>query len=329
MTTAGPKPVETTAAYEPRIPETGYPQRPRLVLVTCAGRSGSKWMLRLFDFHPETLCRNEPERMTPALKDPATTSWEEWERTAMDVGPRIGFVDRPPAKPKAYMRGWVKTSRADRVLYTRTLQKITGRHPEAKFPRVFYDADAVARAQRVLKVINARHFICRLLTETEHVPVVHMVRHPGGMLNSWLRRFAPTQDQEGLLERQRQILRDIHQLDPSFVAVSGPVEGKDLVELKLWCWRHAQDAMLLAGSAHPRYATVVFEDLSQNPLDVMKPIYAMCGLEYTDAMRDLIRQETERSSEIAAAWKDRMPPERVNLIERVLDSSRVAAVFGA
>ena len=153
MTTAGPKPVETTAAYEPRIPETGYPQRPRLVLVTCAGRSGSKWMLRLFDFHPETLCRNEPERMTPALKDPATTSWEEWERTAMDVGPRIGFVDRPPAKPKAYMRGWVKTSRADRVLYTRTLQKITGRHPEAKFPRVFYDADAVARAQRVLNNI--------------------------------------------------------------------------------------------------------------------------------------------------------------------------------
>lgn len=312
----------------PMRPHPGFATRPPLVLVTCSGRSGSKWMLRLLDFHPETLCRNEPERMTPALKDPATPDWGAWEELAMAVGARIGFVDRPPAMPKRFMRGWVARTRADRVLYAKRVQRLTGRHPEAGYPTMLYRPALIEQAQRVLKVINARHFMCRLLKETDHVPVVHMVRHPGGMLNSWLNRFAPTQDEEALIARQREILEDIHGRDPSYRDVTGPADGKDLIELKLWCWRHAQDAILEAGAAHRRYAAVVFERLSVQPIEVMEPIYAMCGLEYTDEMRGLIREETAGSAQIATAWKDRLPAASGELIGRVLEGSRVGRLNG-
>ncbi|MFK7883751.1 MAG: sulfotransferase [Phycisphaerales bacterium] len=314
----------TTARINP-VP--GPATRPPLVLVTCAGRSGSKWMLRLLDFHPQTLCRNEPERMSPWLKDRDTPDWDAWFRRAMDVGPRIGFVDRTPAMPKDHMRAWVKATRADKLLYTRTLQKLLGRHPEARYPGAFYNASRVATAQRVLKVINARYFICRALQETDHFPIIHMIRHPGGMLNSWLNRFAPTQDQTELFATQQQILRNIHESDPAYASISGPVEGKELVELKLWCWRHAQDHILRLGREHPRYMPVVFEQLSQDPIRLMEPIYAMCGLEFTDQVRTLIRAETSQSESIAAAWKDKLGIERVAHVERVLDGSAVGEIL--
>ncbi len=95
----------------------------------------------------------------------------------------------------------------------------------------------------------------------------------------------------------------------------------------MWSWRHAQDSILRLGAAHPRYISVVFEQLSSNALELMTPIYAMCGLEYTDTMRDLIRAETARSEEIGSAWKDRLPPERVELVERVLQGSLVSRIF--
>lgn len=326
MTAAETTPSEHPAAVR-MIPEPGPATRPKLVVVTCAGRSGSKWMLRLMDFHPQTLCRNEPDRMTPAIKDASTPDWGEWEQLGMSIGPRIGFVDRPPAMPKDHMRGWVKATRADKLLYAHRFQKLTGRHPEGRYPALFYNGEQTAQAQRVLKLINARHQVCRLLTETTHIPVIHMVRHPGGMLNSWLNRFAPTKDESDLVDTQRQILRRIHDSDPAYEQITGPADALDLVELKLWSWRHAQDSILRLGAAHPRYISVVFEQLSSNALELMTPIYAMCGLEYTDTMRDLIRAETARSEEIGSAWKDRLPPERVELVERVLQGSLVSRIF--
>jgi len=309
------------------IPEPDPATRPKLVVVTCAGRSESKWMLRLMDFHPQTLCRNEPDRMTPAIKDASVSDWAEWEHLGMSIGPRIGFVDRPPAMPKDYMRGWVKATRADKLLYAHRFQKLTGRYPEGRHPGLFYNAERIAEAQRVLKLINARHLVCRLLTETDHIPIIHMVRHPGGMLNSWLNRFAPTKGESDLINTQRQILRRIHESDPAYERITGPTDSLDLAELKLWSWRHAQDSILRLGAAHPRYISIVFEQLSSNALELMAPVYAMCGLEYTDAMRELIRAETSRSKDIAGAWKDRLPREYVELVERVLESSLVGRIL--
>jgi len=311
------------------IPDPGPETRPAMVVVTCAGRSGSKWMLRLLDFHPETLCRNEPARMHPWLVDRAVGDWDAWYGRAMDVGPRIGFVDRAPADSKAHLRAWARFTRADLPLYSKMFQKLLGRTPEARYPRMIFHPGRVARAQRVLKLINARYFICRMLEETDHIPVIHIVRHPGGMLNSWLNRFAPTNDRDALFETQQGILQKIHERDPGYAEVTGPIEGMEMGEMKLWCWRHAQDHMLRLGDTHPRYVPVVFERLSRDPLGVMAPVYALCGLEFTDRMRTLIERETADSEGIADAWKRKLSGDHVALIERVLDGSRVGGLLAA
>jgi hypothetical protein len=308
------------------IPEPGPNTRPSIVLITCAGRSGSKWMLKMLDFHPQTLGRNEPDRpnMDPSLSDPTTLDWEE---RAMASGARIGFVDQAPTVLKDHARLWVKMTRADKLLYMHKLQKLFGRYPVAGYPWLMYNTKRIANAQRVMKIVNARHMICRMLEETTHIPVIHLIRHPGGMLNSWLNRFAPTQDQEALLQKQQRIFSRICEQDPDFAEIAGPMECKELAELKVWCWRHAQEHMLGLGRAHPRYAQVTFEHLSQRPVDIMEPIYALCGLEYTDSIRSLIQRETADSPEIASAWKRKLSAEHQDMVDRVLDGSPICSLI--
>jgi hypothetical protein len=304
------------------IPSPGLRTRPPLVLVTCAGRSGSKWMLKMLNFHPQTLCRNEPNRegMDPGLADPDATNWEQ---RAMDSGAKIGFIDLAPDCVKDYARGWVKLTRADKLLYSRRVQNMTGRYPEAGYPWFMFNPSKVGDAQRVMKIINARYLICKILEETDHIPVIHLIRHPGGMLSSWLTRYVPEQNQNALLVKQRGILARIHEREPDFKQISGPVEGKDLAELKIWCWRHAQEHMLTLGALHPRYLQVTFEKLSQRPVEIMEPIYALCGLEYTESIKARIEHETSASPEIASAWKNKLSSEHQDLIERVLNGSVV------
>lgn len=313
-----------TQALELIIPEPGIATRPPMVLITCAGRSGSKWMLKMLDFHPGTLGRNEPDRMDGGLSDPSA---ENWEQRALDSGARIGFVDLAPDVVKDHARLWVKLTRADKLLYTRTVQKVFGRHPEAGYPWFMYNTKRMDQAQRVMKIVNARYLICKVLEETTHIPVIHIIRHPGGMLSSWLTRYAPNQDPDELMKKQQGIFQRICDHDPEFAKICGPVEGKELAELKVWCWRHAQEHMLELGRAHPRYMQVTFEKLSQNPVEIMEPAYALCGLEYTDSIRKHIDRETKASPAIASAWKSKLDPKYQDMVERVLDGSPITELL--
>ena len=328
MTTPDTSPQSTIPsadqARELIIPEPGVATRPPMVLITCAGRSGSKWMLKMLDFHPQTLGRNEPNRMDRGLSDPEA---ENWEQRALDSGARIGFVDLAPDVVKDHARLWVKLTRADKLLYTRTVQKVFGRHPEAQYPWSMYNTKRMAQAQRVMKIVNARYLICKVLEETTHIPVIHIIRHPSGMLSSWLIRFAPNQDPDELMGLQRGIYSRICERDPAFAQICGPVEGKELAELKVWCWRHAQEHMLRLGRAHPRYMQVTFEKLSQNPVEIMEPAYALCGLEFTDVIRKHIDQETKASPAIATAWKKKLDPKHQEMVERVLEGSPITQLL--
>lgn len=323
-TSSHPTNISSEQAPELIIPEPGVDTRPPMVLITCAGRSGSKWMLKMLDFHPQTLGRNEPNRMDRGLSDPDA---ENWEQRALDSGARIGFVDLAPDVVKDHARVWVKLTRADKLLYTRTLQRILGRHPEAGYPWLMYSPKRIAQGQRVMKIVNARYMICRVLEETTHIPVIHIIRHPGGMLSSWLTRFAPKQDPDELMELQRGIYSRICERDPAYAQICGPVDGKELAELKVWCWRHAQEHMLRLGRAHPRYMQVTFEKLSQNPVEIMEPAYALCGLEFTDAIRTHIERETKASASIATAWKQKLDPKYQDMVERVLDGSPITELL--
>lgn len=281
-------------------------------------------MLKMLDFHPQTLGRNEPNRMDNGLKDVNT---ENWEQRAINSGARIGFVDMAPDVVKDYARLWVKLTRSDKLLYTRTIQKIFGRHPEAPYPWCMYSTEKIRQAQRIMKIVNARHLICKVLEETTHIPVIHLIRHPGGMLSSWLIRFAPTQDKDALFAIQQGILARIHEQDPAYEEITGPVEGKEIAELKLWCWRHAQEHMIRLGRAHPRYMQVTFEKLSEKPVEIMEPIYALCGLEYTKSIKARIQQETAASPEIASAWRGKLDPQYQKLVEHVLAGSMIQHSF--
>lgn len=274
--------------------------------------------MQLIDLSPMTLCRNEPHRIDPALADAAT---EDWMERALHAGSRIGMHDLRPESAKAIARPWTRWTRADRLLYARRLRRRLGREPDAGFPSILYDASRIDEMLRVLKIINARHLVCRVLRERTEIPVAHVIRHPGGMLRSWMNRFAPRFDPGALLDEQRGIVEAIHRADPGFAARSGPAGAMSLEAAKLWSWLHAQEDMLRAGACSPVYRAVVFERLAEAPVPIVRDLYAVLNLEWTPAIEAGVARLTRASSGIADAWRTGLSPAQIGLVERVLGSS--------
>ncbi len=274
--------------------------------------------MRLLDLSPVTLCRNEPHRIDPGLADPEC---EDWMDRAMRAGAQIGVHDLKPEGIKDIGRPWTNALRLDRALRSGTGRRLWGRHGVIPYPNLLYRARAIRDTTRVLKIINARHLVCRLLAEHPEIPVIHVVRHPGGMLKSWTTRFAPRFGDDEILETQRAIVRKIHALDPPFESVSGPADAMSLEQAKLWSWMHAQEHLLRAGANSDRYRTVVFERLANNPIAEVRPIYHAVGLPMTPAIERGVERLTRDSDRIASAWRDTLTTPQVEAVDRVLGAS--------
>ncbi|MEM9372623.1 MAG: sulfotransferase [Planctomycetota bacterium] len=306
----------------PRQPDdSGLPRAP-LALVTCAGRSGSKWVMRLLDLSPVTLCRNEPHRIEPALADPDCPDWID---RAMHAGLKIGVHDLKPESVKAITRPWTAALRLDRALRSGTGRRLWGRAGVIRYPAALYRTANLGDMTRVLKIINARHLVCRVLAEHPEIPVIHVIRHPGGMLKSWITRFAPRFGDHEILETQRAIVRKIHGFDPAFQSVSGPADRMTLEEAKLWSWMHAQEHLLREGTASGRYRAVVFERLAAEPMPQVRSIYHAVGLELTPEIERGTANLTQRSASIAAAWRHELTTPQIEAVERMLAASPTLA----
>jgi hypothetical protein len=296
--------------------ERGQP----VTVVTCAGRSGSKWVQQLLDLSPTTLCRNEPHRIDPVLSDPDAADWFEH---AILAGHRIGIHDLRPESVKSIVRPLARSLRLDRLVYSRASRVLWRRRGTVAYPALIYDRGRFDEMHLVLKIINARHLVCRLLREQEPVRVVHVMRHPGGMLNSWLKRYASRFDPSDILLKQREVLSKIHAIDPAYAALTGPADSLSLGALKLWCWRHAQEDMIRHGDGRSAYTCVVFEKLAEDPVGQVARLYERIGLGWSDSVGEGVLRLTGRSQSIAGAWRDGLASEQAELVDEILGGSQL------
>lgn len=297
--------------------QSTHPRAP-IALVTCAGRSGSKWVMQLLDLSPVTLCRNEPHRIDPGLADPEC---DDWMDRALRAGAQIGVHDLKPEGIKDIGRAWTNALRLDRALRSGTGRRVWGKKGVIGYPGLLYKTGQIDQTTRILKIINARHLVCKLLSEQPEIPVIHVIRHPGGMLKSWITRFAPRFGDHEILETQRGIVRKIHGFDPAFEAVSGPADAMTLEEAKLWSWMHAQEHLLRSGEGSDRYRAVVFERLAADPMPEVRRIYDAVGLDITPGIESGVARLTRESTSIASAWREKLTPEQVDAVDRVLGAS--------
>ena len=192
------------------------------------------------------------------------------------------------------------------------------------------DQAKLTQAYAVLKINQSARVAIWLLKNRPQVPVFHIVRHPGGRLNSWLNRFLAKRDTAYIEQRNKERLREVLSISPEWAGTFGDIGTMSIAESEMWFWRYVTENIHRAGEGVDSYQLLLYENLAQDPVVTAQQIYQFCGLHWTKDIEFLIRQGTQKSMwgavkdtplAVAQAWRNKLRPEDVDAVNRVLCGS--------
>ncbi len=314
------------------------------------GRSGTNYLLGLLDQSPATHCRNESDQLDSSAlarlapfrffvdDEPRLASLydEAVRQAARCVGPRDHMTD--------VEKDWLKRGRRRagyfflRQRYRAVERLIRRRKPmdgkELVYPGWMVHDVKLARSFHVFKLNGAVGYGGWALRARPDARVIHIVRHPGGFLKSWHKRWVRGEggQQRGkgnadtLREEDR--LTEIARRDPRWARRLGDLAAIGQAESELWWWRYLNEVLLEAGHGRANYTLVLYEDLARDPEGVSRGVYAACGLAWDEPIAARVRSISRGAEKIARAWKDELEPALVALVEKVLAGSPMERWWG-
>jgi hypothetical protein len=173
----------------------------------------------------------------------------------------------------------------------------------------------------VLKFTQVPGWACWVLENRPATAVLHIVRHPGGFLNSWRNRYLAQHERETVLHENRERLRQIAEADPAWGRRFCDIRTMSLDESELWFWRYAAEAIHEAGAESSHYRLINYERMTVDPIGTARDVFEFCGLPWESDTEHRVAGTAAESKSIAKAWRDRLSAEDVALIERILDDS--------
>ena len=294
------------------------------VLLFGLPRSGTTWLGKIFDSHPETLYCHEPDSVwrmpVPLLPRGAGTADEQsavrdWLRRLEEPLP-LKSAGKLPLFPKSYYGGLRYQARRGLILGAKILARI-GRAP--RIPHLV-PPGRLDGVRPVWKSIESLGRLGLMHASIEGLRSVHIVRHPCGYVASVLRgekhaRFddtAPSSNDWGIFE----MLLDTPQARLAGLDIEG-LKAMHPVERLAWRWvlfnRKAMDDL----ENQPGVTICVYERLCSDPVGETRRLFAHCDLRW-DSQTDGFLSASTRSEEStyysvfknpgqsAERWRDEM-----------------------
>lgn len=308
------------------------------VLVVGQGRSGTNWLLRLFDLSPETFCRNESNEIagsplamfevdrTICREDPST-DLRQWEQAVAWSASHMGERDHRIVMPKRFVYGLSRRIGLCRVASDRRWRKMLRWFmpslglAEWTLPWWLGSKRRLAEALPVLKLVQVPGWVSFVLRHRPKVAVFHIIRHPGGFLNSWANRYLASHDERIVRRDNHGRLRAIAAEDSLWAERFGDIGAMSVEESELWYWRYACEEIDNAGQGRPQYRRVIYEELACEPVAMIRRFYEAIGLVWGDRIEDAVCGMSENSARIASAWQSKLSEERLKLVARILVDS--------
>jgi hypothetical protein len=329
---------------------------PEFLLVFGMARSGTSWIGKIFDSHPRTLYKHEPDRVLPGV--PMGPPLADAERFATPI--RQFFQQLPgmvqthaagslPIFPKQY-----RSKLAQQIHKASVLSAIAAASSiNVKLPILQCARVNGAKIHVVWKSIDSLGRLGVILRVMKHSRAIRITRHPCACISSTLRGEAqhkfssavPASEDYGIMRifletavRNRGLTIDhLRQLHP--------------VERLAWIWVLVNEKAADETRALDRCTSVRYEDVCLDPTNKMKELFSFSGLDWTEQTSDFIKastlgvqpgkfdeltQNSQRYYGIfrdpiraADKWKSEMKPEDIERVYRVLRQSDLLDLYPA
>lgn len=318
----------------------------RCILVFGMPRSGTTWIGKLFDSHPDTLYRHEPDsvrRLSLPLypeTQVAPQYREELEQFVASL-PRLRspkVVGKQPLFPKSYQSAVALCAYRVSVTFAKATSRVQRNVP------CFYRPTA-ERSEQVRLVWKSIESPGRLGVCMESLPdarAIHLMRHPCGYVASVLRGEAGRRF-DGLTPSAE----DLWLLKMLLATSAGKTRGLSLDDVErltpeerlAWRWVLTQEKILADVARCGRVLTLRYEDVCAEPLVMTRQMFEFTGLDWQSQTEDFIRASTQptnqtmdtdyysvfkRSQASAGRWREELAPQ---VIERILRIFRTSPLY--
>lgn len=316
-----------------------------IVLLCGMPRSGTTWIGKIFDSHPDTFYLHEPDSVYRLAGLPTTAEIGHAEifRPVIE-----GYVHRLmkrrstkvvgslPIFPKSYFSPYEFALMKTLTLGAKAVGKLVG---EVGVPSI-RSLEHIPHLQLVWKSIEST---LAMGTITKVIPGrgILILRHPCGYITSVLRgesrgRFSescPTAEDYGMydhLARTEGARRRGLTLDALYAMAP--------IDRLAWRWTLAnekamEDMLGLGNATH-----VLYEDVCKNPFDQVRRLFEFTGLRWDTQTERFIRASTGRDNpayysvfkdpqKSANAWRNELDPATVRRIMSIAEQSSLGALY--
>ena len=314
-----------------------------LTLIIGGPRSGTTWLSKLFDCHPDVLYRHEPDLVWIAEEVPhicpdgcempflaATT---EYARRLVDIH-TLKTAGSRPVFAKSYESAPLRILRKVSIVGLRALLAV---FPASTVNKVsvpeFFDSDRRARLHVVIKSVTSLGRAGLMARAMPTARIILILRNPFGQIASRLRGEA-----QGNLAPRR---RDPALLLTRWAAIFGLTEAKlescDDVDYLAYEWAILNQKAIDELEGMERVRIVRHGDLVRAPIRGAQDLYEFAGLPWHEATADFIarsvsHQGPERYFDVMRdgdtlleRWREDLTAEQQDAIRRIIGRTPLAA----
>ena len=315
------------------------------ILVFGMPRSGTTWIGKLFDSHPYTLYRHEPDSVRrlamplfPEAED-APRYRDELERF-IALLPRMRspeVVGKLPLFAKSYQSTFALAAYRASVVAAKVASRARRHFPCLYRPT----AEGDEQASVVWKSIESSGRLGLCIQALPQARAIHLTRHPCGYVASVMRghaarRFtgeAPGTDDRWLLKLL-------------LATATGKQHGltvDDLARLPLderlaWRWVLIQEKILADVAGCERVLTVQYEDVCARPIEMTRRMFTFAGLDWQAQTERFIEASThgtgtdyysvfKNPQASADRWRSELSPPVIERIQQILRESPLHRLY--
>jgi hypothetical protein len=312
-------------------------------------RSGTTWIGKLFDSHPDTLYRHEPDsvqRLSLPLypeMEAASAHRPELERFVASL-PRMRspeVVGKQPLFAKRYLSAGSLFAYRASVLAAKAASKIRRHAPCPYRPTGGRRADV----RVVWKSIESLGRLGVCAAAMPDVRAVHLIRHPCGHVASVL-HGRTTHRFDGEASDTDDSWRLTMLLDTSagrpYAARLGDPRMLTREEQLAWIWAITHEKVLADTANSKNVIAVRYEDVCDDPAAMTRKMFEFTGLAWHAQAGSFVRASTETTTSAtdtgyysvfkpprasAERWRSELAPEAIERIMQVLRDSALIRFY--
>lgn len=310
-----------------------------VILLFGMPRSGTTWIGKIFDSHPQTVYYHEPDsiyRLEPLPLFPDASSCAEYDNEIKQYIERLNSISNPsilvkrPLFKKTYRNSLYEALYRINAYSSAVLGRIGA---ISNFPVYFSCANSHADTVSVWKSIESLGRLQCLLNQPD-TKAIHIVRHPCGYISSVLRgeskqtftSSTATAEDYGMFEivlntktaRQHNLTIDrLRQMQP--------------VERLAWRWVIYND-IAHAAAGTENYYLLDYDNLCQFPVEMAKELFRFTRLDWNMQTAEFVSASVSNESDAyysvykdpasaSAKWRNELNPQDIDRIMAIIAGS--------